>query len=412
VKGLRRQLGVIGRSRGFRRLFLATLGSTLGTLLATVALVVDVKDRTNSGTWVGALLLAQWLPTVVVGIFFAPFLDRLSRRGTMIAADVARATIFCALPFAGRPGVIVALATAVGLASGFFRPASYAGLPNLVADEDLAAATSVLQTAENVSWAGAPILGGVLVAAAGPHPAYWINAASFVVSAALLSRIPARLLQFAKAESHGHLRDLRDGLRFVLTSRPLRAVLVAWTIALPAVAAINTTEVFLAKDTLHAGDFGYGLLFGSIGLGLAIGGLGAGSVVEHRPIAVVYGGAIVLNALAFGLAAVAPNVWVAAACCALGGIGNGAAVLCNSLLVQRGAPDDVRGRAFTVIMSINYIAFAGGFVAGGLLNDRFGARWVWGIAAIVLAVAGLAGYALARGIASPRHAEAEPEPAL
>jgi MFS family permease len=405
---IRRQLGVIGRSRGFRLLFFATLGSTIGTLLATVALVVDVKHRTESGAWVGALLLAQWLPTVVVGLFFAPLLDRLSRRRTMVAADLARAAVFCVLPFVDSAAEIVALAVVVGFASGFFRPASYAGLPNLVDENDLPAATSVLQTAENVSWAGAPVVGGLLVAAAGPHPAYWLNAISFVFSAVFLSAIPARHLQVAKAESRGHLRDLRDGLVFVLRSRPLRAVLVAWTLALPAIAAINTTEVFLAKDSLHGGDFGYGLLFGCIGLGLAIGGFAAGTIVEQRPIAVVYGSAILVNAIAFGLAAIAPHIWIAAACCALGGIGNGATVVCNSLLVQRGAPDEFRGRAFTVIMSINYLAFAAGFVLGGLVEDRFGPRWVWGIAALVLACAGLAGYTLARGVASPRRAEPEP----
>jgi MFS family permease len=408
VSRARRQLGVIGRSRGFRLLFFATLGSTIGTLLATVALVVDVKDRTQSGAWVGALLLAQWLPTVIVGLFFAPLLDRLSRRRTMVAADIVRAAVFFVLPFVDSAGEIVGLAVAVGFASGFFRPASYAGLPNLVEEEDLPAATSVLQTAENISWAGAPVVGGLLVAAAGPHPAYWLNAASFVLSAVFLSAIPARHLQVTKAETRGHLRDLRDGLVFVLKSRPLRAVLVAWTLALPAIAAINTTEVFLAKDSLAAGDFGYGLLFGSIGLGLAIGGFAAGTIVEQRPIAVVYGSAILVNAIAFGLAAVAPHIWLAAACVMLGGIGNGATVVCNSLLVQRGAPDELRGRAFTVIMSINYLAFAGGFVLGGLAQDRFGPRWVWGIAALVLALAGLAGYMLARGVAEPRRAEPEP----
>ena len=408
VTRVRRQLGVIGRSRGFRLLFFATLGSTIGTLLATVALVVDVKDRTGSGPWVGALLLAQWLPTVIVGLFFGPLLDRLSRKRTMVAADVIRAAIFCALPFVDSAAAIVGLAAVVGLASGFFRPASYAGLPNLVDEDDLPAATSVLQTAENVSWAGAPVAGGLLVAAAGSHPAYWLNAASFVLSAVLLSAIPGRLLQVAKAESRGHLRDLHDGLVFVLRSGPLRAVLVAWTLALPAIAAINTTEVFLAKDSLGAGDFGYGLLFGSIGLGLAIGGLAAGTILEQRSIAVVYGSAILVNAIAFGLAAIAPNIWIAAGCCALGGIGNGATVVCNSLLVQRGAPDELRGRAFTVIMSINYLAFAGGFVLGGLVDDWFGPRWVWGIAAIVLACAGLAGYMLARGVPEPRRAEPEP----
>jgi len=409
VNRLRRQLGVIGRAPSYRLLFLAAIGSTLGTLLSAVALVVDVKDRTDSGPWVSALFIVEFLPAVAVGLVFAPLLDRLSRRGTMIVADLARAAVFCVLPFTHSALQIVVLAGIAGLATGFFRPAAYAGLPNLVSEEDLAAANSMLQTAENASWAVGPVLGGVLVAASGPHAAYWINAASFAVSAALLSGIPSRLLQTAVGQTHGHLRDLREGLAFVFRSRPLRAVLVAWTIAMVAIAAINTTEVFLAKDSFSAGDFGYGLLFGSIGLGLAIGSLGAGALVERRPVAFVYGGGIVVNAVGFGLAAAAPNVWVAAACCVLGGIGNGSAVLCNALLVQRGAPDELRGRAFTVIMAVNYVAFGAGFVAGGVLNDAWGPRWVWGGSAILLGVSGVVAYALTRGVPSRTP---EPEPAV
>ena len=409
MNAVRRQLGVIGRAPSYRLLFLAAVGSTLGTLLAAVALVVDVKDRTDSGPWVSTLFVVEFLPAVAVGLFFGPLLDRLSRRATMITADLARVAVFCALPFTHSASQVVVLAGLAGLATGFFRPAAYAGLPNLVPENDLAAANALLQTAENASWAVGPVIGGVLVAAAGAHVAYWINAASFLASAALLSGIPARLLQSAVAQTHGHLRDLREGLAFVLRSRPLRTVLVAWTLAMLAIAAINTTEVFLAKDSFNAGDFGYGLLFGSIGLGLAIGSLGAGALVERRPVALVYGGGIVLNALGFLLAAVAPNVWVGAVCCVLAGVGNGAAVLCNALLVQRGAPDELRGRAFTVIMAVNYVAFGGGFVAGGLLNDAYGARWVWGGSAVVLGVSGLVAYVLARGV--PARAP-EPEPAL
>jgi MFS family permease len=386
------------------------MGSTLGTLLAAVALVVDVNDRTHSGPWISVLLIVQFLPSVAVGLFCGPWLDRLSRRATMITADVARAAIFVALVFTHSAGAVVALAGLAGLATGFFRPAAYAGLPNLVDESDLSAANSVLQTGENVSWAVGPVLGGAIVAAGGPHPAYWINAASFLFSALLLAGIPARLLQAAVGVSRGHFRDLRDGLAFVLQSRPLRAVLIAWTVAMFAIAAINTNEVFLARDALHGGDFGFGLLFGATGVGLAIGSLGGGRVVEVRSVGAVYGSAILLNALGFGLAAISPNVWVAALCCALGGIGNGAAVLCNALLVQRGAPDEVRGRAFTVIMSVNYLAFGGGFVAGGLLHDAYGPRWVWGGGAIVMAVAGLLATALARGVPSQR--APEPEPAV
>src|SRR5436305_14406957 len=76
VTGLRRQLSLLGTAPGFRLLFLATLGSSLRTLLATVALVVDVKDRTDSGPWVSALMILEFLPPVVVGLFLAPLLDR------------------------------------------------------------------------------------------------------------------------------------------------------------------------------------------------------------------------------------------------------------------------------------------------------------------------------------------------
>jgi MFS family permease len=408
VKGLRLQFGVIRRSRGFRLLFLASMGSTLGTLIATLALVVDIKNRTNSGPWVSALLIAQFLPSIAVGLLFAPLLDRLSRRGTMIVADLARAAIFVGLAFTGRPGTIVALAGLSGLATGFFRPAAYAGLPNLVASEDLSAANSLLQTAENVSWAVGPVIGGILVSAAGTHVAYWINATSFVVSAALLAGIPARLLQAAAAVSRGHLRDLRDGLAFVLRTHALRTVLIAWSVALISFAAVNTTEVFLAKDSLNAGDFGYGLIYGASGLGLAIGSLMGGRWVERRPVRDVYTAAIFVNAIGFATAAVSPNVWVAAACCLLGGIGNGSALLCNALFVQRSAPDEIRGRAFTVIMAVNYVAFGGGFVAGGLLRNAYGPRWVWGISAILLAFAGVIAFALTRGVRTTAQPEAEP----
>ncbi len=63
---------------------------------------------------------------------------------------------------------IVALALVAGLATGFFRPAVYAGIPNLVPEEQLAEANAIIQTVDNASWAVGPVLGGLLTAAAGP----------------------------------------------------------------------------------------------------------------------------------------------------------------------------------------------------------------------------------------------------
>jgi MFS family permease len=189
---------------GFRLLFLSAFASTFGSLLAAVALAIDVKDRTNSGAWVSAVLLVEFLPPVFVGLALGPLLDRLERRRLMVGDDLVRAAVFALLPFATSAGQIVALAAVAGLATGFFRPALYAGVPNLVPEQLLAQANGLLQSIENISWAAGPLIGGVLTAAAGPDLSYWINAVSFLISAVLIIRIPARLLQSTTALSRGH----------------------------------------------------------------------------------------------------------------------------------------------------------------------------------------------------------------
>src|SRR5205807_1093837 len=84
----------------------------------------------------------------------------------------------------------------------------------------------------------------------------------------------------------------------------------------------------------------------------------------------------------------------------------GATVVCNALLVQRGAPDALRGRAFTVLMSSTAVTLGAGMIAAGIVTNALGARWVWGIAAGILAVAAALGLVLARGVevggAAPR----------
>jgi MFS family permease len=402
------RLGLLGREPSFRSLFLATLGSGLGTWLALVALQIDVLRRTHSPIWMSALLIADILPMLLVGLVAAPLVDRLSRRGLMIGADLVRFGVFCALPFAPNATTIVALAAVIGTATGFFRPAVYAGLPNLVANEDLPRANSLLQMIDNSTWAIGSLAGGALVAARGPDLAYWINAVTFLVSAALLAQIPQRLLQQAKAESRGHWRDLADGLILVRRSRALLTVLIAWNIGMVANAFVNVGEPFLATDSFSAGSFGLGLMMGSAGAGLAVGAYLAGSWVEERGLANVYGVSLGLMGLGVAGAAASPNVWVAAGCVIVSGAGNGAAIVCNALLVQRGAPDRLRGRAFTVLMSSNVTFLAVGMLVAGRLTDAVGPRWVWAGAAILSTVAASVGFMLARGISETPAQAAEP----
>jgi MFS family permease len=344
---------------------------------------------------VSALLIADFLPVILIGLLFAPLVDRLSRRRLLIVSDLVRAAVFCVLPFAGSPGAIVALAGVVGIATGFFRPAVYAGMPNLVDDESLPEATSLLHTVENLTWMIGPVVGGIVLAVQGPDLAYGVNAVTFVVSALLLARIPAARLQSGQVESRGHWRDIGDGIRFVLASRPLLVVLVVWNIVMLGNAAINVAEVVLAKVSLDGGDLGFGILVGAGGLGLTIGSFVAGTLVGRLGLGRLYAFGIVLMALGYGTAAAAPDIAVAVAAVVVAAMGNGAAVVCNALFVQRGAPDELRGRAFTVIMSSNYALLGLGMVVSGALTDAFGARWVWGGAAAAYLAAALFAFALA-----------------
>jgi MFS family permease len=403
------------RLPAFRNLFLATLGSSVGTLMAAVALTLDVQERTkhspHSGLWVGAVLVVEFLPTVVVGLFLGPLLDRLQRRALMIAADAIRVGVFVALPFAPSAGAVVGLAFAAGLATGFFRPAVYAGVPNLVDGKLLPKANGLLQTVENLSWMVGPLLG----AAAGPTISYAVNAASFVVSIVLLVRIPSRLLQSERALTRGYWRDLADGFVVTLRSRSMVAVVVAWGIASLGLGAANVSQIFLAKHTFSSGRFGYGFLSGAIGAGLVLGAFFSAQLLERWGVAAAYGGGLSLMGLGLVAAAVSPNVWVAGLCCVALGVGNGTAVGCNALLVQRGTFDVMRGRALTFVMSATYLAVAcGEFVGGSFLHmggAPYAPRWEWGIAGGALGVAAVAGWAIARKLGGETAAEGEHAPA-
>ena len=393
---LARQRDLLRSSPSFRLLFGSYLVSGLGTFLAVIALSVDVWDRTHSGVWVSALLIADFLPAVAIGLLLGPLVDRLSRKRLLVGADLVRLAVFVLLAFTVSAGQIVAAALVAGVATGLARPAAYAGLPNLVAAEDLPRANSALRLAEQLTLTVGTFLGGIVVATAGPDPAYVVNAVSFGVSAILLLRIPGALLQQGRAEGQGYWQDLGEGFRLVLRSRPLLAVLLSWNLAMIAAGFVNVSEVVLAKVSFDAGDFGFGLLFAANGVGAVVGALLASYWIERRGMTILYGLAIAVMAVAYIAAACAPNVWVAIGFVVVGGIGNATALVCNTLLVQRGAPDRLRGRAFTLIMGTNFAVLGIGMVIAGPLVDALGARWVWGIAGGIGLASAVTGFAMLR----------------
>jgi MFS family permease len=371
------RLGLLRRSPSFGYLFLATAGSSFGTYLAAIALTVQIYDQTDSGVWVAALLIADFLPIVAIGLLLGPLVDRLSRRRLMIASDLARFGVFAALPFVDSPSAVIGLAAISGVATGFFIPAANAAIPNLVSEDELVNANSLVVTVETLAWMIGPVVGGLMLTVWGPSVPYAVNAVTFLVSVALVARIPETKLRSEDPLTRGHWRDVADGLKLVVTAKPLRTVLVVWNVALIGTAAINVAEIAFAKDSLDAGDLGFGALVAASGIGLALGSFLSAPALGKVGLRRHYIGSIALMGVGWGAAALSPTIWLAVIFVIGGAAGNGAVIVCNRLLVQRGAPDQYRGRALATIMSSNYAVLGLAMAAAGVLTDLYGARDVW-----------------------------------
>ncbi len=114
-------------------------------------------------------------------------------------------------------------------------------------------------------------------------------------------------------------------------------VLIVWSIVKLAWGAANVSEIFLARQSYGAGNFGFGVLWAGSGLGLILGGLAAPALID-RDVGRAYVRFVLVIAVGIGCAALAPNVWVGAVTMVLGGFGNGGAVVANITLVQRALP--------------------------------------------------------------------------
>lgn len=387
---------VLGNSR-YRLLFTATLGSALGTYATTIALTSDIDARTNSTWWVALLYFVTFVPRIFVGLFVGPLIDRLSRKTLIVSSDVVRLAVFASLPFAHRAGTMIVLAAVSGIADSFFRPAVFAGVPNLVEERELDAATTLLQGTEWLAAAIGPVIAGTLVSVSGPHIVYWINAATFLFSALLIVRIPGRLLQSEQGITRGHWRDLRDGLSLFRFSPALRVALFGFGLTMITTGLVNPSEIFLAKRSLGTGPFGFGLLWTGSGVGLVVGSIVTGLLLERHEVLDVYALAFVpITAGVIG-AATAPNIWIAATAMTLAGFGNGLAFPMTILIVQRYTTDRLRGRAFTVIISLHTALLGLAMISSSAITEAVGARWTYVAASACAAGSAVVVLVLLRG---------------
>ena len=206
-------LGVL-RTREFRLLFGGQAVSVLGDRMAIVALAFAVLEIGGSASDVGLVLAAGAFPLVATVLAGGVVADRVSRRAVMVVADLVRVAsqgAMAALLIGGVAEVwmLALLAGATGAATGFFSPASTGLLPEVVLAEQLQPANALRASAVSTGEILGPVVGGVLVAAAGAGWAISIDAVTFAVSAACLAmlRVPTRLA----ADPSSFLADLREG---------------------------------------------------------------------------------------------------------------------------------------------------------------------------------------------------------
>ena len=327
-----------------RALIASRLVSSAGTWLAYVALTVDVFLRTHSPAWVSAVLLADFLPSVLVATLAGPWLDRIPRRTLLVSAEVGAGLVFAALPFAPSAVAVVGLALCAGIASAVFYPSVRAALPELVEEDELPRANSLSQTAATAGMAAGPLLAGLLVAVSGVDVAYGLNAVSFAVSAVLLTRLPALRRETPDhSEPRRYWKTTADGFRVYLGSPTLRSLLAVWVVAAAGGAVVNVGEIFVARQAFDAGTLGFGLLASASGSGIVIGSMLAGRIAADSASRAA-GLGLAVFATGFGVAALAPSIWVAAVCVFVGGLGNAVFLAASTLVVQESTED---GRAAT-----------------------------------------------------------------
>lgn len=375
------------RSRNFRLLWLGQGISGVGSTMQVWAINWQLYALTHNPLALGLIGLFRVIPIVLFSLVGGTVADAWDRRKVMLATQTTLALTAAALGLLTVTHQMTAahiyLLTVVGAAAmAFDNPARQALIPTLVPRTDFAGAIALNSIVFRTATIAGPMAAGLLIARGGMGDTYWINAVSFlaVIAALLAMRLPLGAAE-PKDDSEPETERARvsvaaltEGLRFVW-----RTPILVWTLSLDFLATFfssaNALLPIFARDILHAGARGYGVLAAAE----AVGALGAGLVLSlGRPI--VRQGRVVLWAVvAYGLATVVFGAsrlfWLSWLALAAVGVADSVSTVLRQTIRQLVTPDRLRGR----MTSVNMIFFMGGPQLGeleaGLAATWLGAPW-------------------------------------
>jgi len=397
---------LLAGNSAFRTLWTARLVSFLGDSLGLIALLLYTASHFGTGLAVALLLIAgDFVPSLLSPVAGA-IGDRWDRRFVLVSCELVQgaliAVIAVTLPSLPLLLALVAIQSAV---AAVFQPASRSAVPSLVPDADLERANAAIGFGTNGMDSAGPLAGAALLALLSVRELLFADAATFVISAALLVTLPALARpQAARGVGAGRgkpgprlLAEARDGLRFIWQDKVIRVI----TLAFCAVVLFNGVDdvalVFLARHTLHGSNSAASLVYAGAGLGLLAGFLLIARTAPRlaMPALVVTGYAVsslgnLLTGLSFAiLAALGFQV--------IRGLGIAGMDVGHNTLIQRAVPADMLGRVFGNVYGAVGAAAGLSYVFGGLLLDATNAR----VTLIVAGAGGLASAAVA-AIVLPR----------
>jgi len=295
------------RERDFRLLWSGMTVSLIGDGVLLVALAWKVYELSNTPSALAAVGVAMAVPHLAFLLVGGVASDRFDRRRLMIASDAVRGTVVAILGFLALTGTlrlwhVLALVVAFGAATAFFGPAFDALVPDVVSHDRLPQANAIDQFVRPCAYGMVgPAVGGLLIATGGSAAAFLVDAATFAVSIAFLSRVrpltaapglgttgggepgdeQSRVGQSRVGQSGvgqpgvgqpaatGMFGEIREGFRYVRANVWLWATFVAATFAyLLFMGPVDVLLPYLVKNDLHAGA-------GALGMVLAFGGVGA-----------------------------------------------------------------------------------------------------------------------------------------
>jgi predicted MFS family arabinose efflux permease len=363
----------------FTRLAWSNLAAQSAEQVALAAAPIVAVLALDAGAGAtGLLQTAQTLPFLLMSIPAGVLADRMSRARLMAGAEglrvvsliVVLALVMCGalnLPLLAILGFVGACGTVA------YSVAAPALIPSLVASSQLPRANGRIELARTAAFAGGPALGGALVGWVGGGPAFGLAAALSVVAAILLVGIvePPR----PKTPAQHPLRDLREGIAFVVGHRLLRPIFVTQFIFNTALFVILAVYVPYAVHTLQLSPAGVGVTLGALGGGMVVGALFAarimgtlalGTVIAIGPVAGL------LAALTMVVTIVLPSPALAALSFFLMGAGPILWVVSTTTLRQTVTPPDLLGR----VSAINALAYGArplGAGIGALVGALYGA---------------------------------------